>query len=279
MTISGHQSSRAGSRERCPKKVILCSHRCVATHHRENDILFTVLFSEIAERFRLSLLDRKYPETGPQDGGVQPEIPAPQVPSSPQRCRTGSPAPAPPALPDAHPHPRPCSPGPSQPGTISYLLSREPPLPTGWTLVPGERAAEPDEQPKEEPEEEPESCAVTCCDFTLVGGKASGCCRAVTGCARPCPRCGAAGARHPSASEGSWGRAALSRVTGSFPTAGGEERIFEKILQTRREIHHHVSRRNSAVIVSFTASVSLAQPSHSRAVAHFQPVLICSGPE
>ncbi|KAM6389146.1 glutamate-rich protein 6 [Pluvialis apricaria] len=52
----------------------------------------------------------------------------------------------------------------NQVGTISYLLSREPPSPKGRTLVPGERAAE--------PKEEPISCSITCCDFTLVGGKA-----------------------------------------------------------------------------------------------------------
>ncbi|XP_035745890.1 glutamate-rich protein 6 isoform X2 [Egretta garzetta] len=50
-----------------------------------------------------------------------------------------------------------------QTGTISYLLSREPPSPRGWTLVPGERAAK--------PEEEPISYSITCCDFTPVGGK------------------------------------------------------------------------------------------------------------
>ncbi|XP_072724282.1 glutamate-rich protein 6 [Ciconia boyciana] len=52
----------------------------------------------------------------------------------------------------------------NQAGTISYLLSREPPSPKGRTLVPGERAAK--------PEEEPVSYSVTCCDFSPVGGKA-----------------------------------------------------------------------------------------------------------
>ncbi|XP_019328928.1 PREDICTED: glutamate-rich protein 6 [Aptenodytes forsteri] len=51
----------------------------------------------------------------------------------------------------------------NQAGTISYLLSQEPPSPKGRTLVPGERAAK--------PEEEPISYSVTCCDFTPVGGK------------------------------------------------------------------------------------------------------------
>nr|XP_013054742.2 glutamate-rich protein 6 isoform X1 [Anser cygnoides]XP_013054743.2 glutamate-rich protein 6 isoform X1 [Anser cygnoides] len=55
-----------------------------------------------------------------------------------------------------------------QPGVISYLLSQEPPSPTGWTLVPGERAAK--------PKEEPISYSITCCDFTVVGGRASSCC-------------------------------------------------------------------------------------------------------
>ncbi|XP_063194886.1 glutamate-rich protein 6 [Chroicocephalus ridibundus] len=51
----------------------------------------------------------------------------------------------------------------NQTGTISYLLSREPPSPKGRTLMPGERTAE--------PMEEPIPCSVTCCDFTLVGRK------------------------------------------------------------------------------------------------------------
>ncbi|XP_075617890.1 glutamate-rich protein 6 [Balearica regulorum gibbericeps] len=50
-----------------------------------------------------------------------------------------------------------------QTGTISYLLSQEPPSPQGRTLVPAESAAK--------PEEEPISYSVTCCDFTPVGGK------------------------------------------------------------------------------------------------------------
>ncbi|CAM9337864.1 unnamed protein product [Bubo scandiacus] len=50
-----------------------------------------------------------------------------------------------------------------QAGTISYLLSREPPSPAGWTLVPAESVAEPEEEPEEEP--------VTCCDFSPAGGK------------------------------------------------------------------------------------------------------------
>ncbi|XP_054022654.1 glutamate-rich protein 6 [Dryobates pubescens] len=57
----------------------------------------------------------------------------------------------------------------SQADSISYLLSREPPSPTGRTLVPGEQASGP-EEPKEELKEEPIS-SLTCCDFTLVGGK------------------------------------------------------------------------------------------------------------
>ncbi|XP_069649089.1 glutamate-rich protein 6 [Haliaeetus albicilla] len=52
----------------------------------------------------------------------------------------------------------------NQAGTISYLLSREPPSPKGRTLVPGGKAAE--------PEEDPVSDSISCCDFTLVGGKA-----------------------------------------------------------------------------------------------------------
>lgn len=36
-----------------------------------------ILFSEIAEHFRLSLLDRKYLETDSHDGAFQPEIPTP----------------------------------------------------------------------------------------------------------------------------------------------------------------------------------------------------------
>ncbi|KAK2538564.1 hypothetical protein Q9233_002424, partial [Columba guinea] len=50
-------------------------------------------------------------------------------------------------------------------GTISYLLSQEPPVPRGWTLLPGDGATEPAQ------ELQPDS--VTCCDFSLVGGKAS----------------------------------------------------------------------------------------------------------
>lgn len=38
---------------------------------------FIILFSEIAEHFGLSLLDRKYLETDSQDGAFQPEIPTP----------------------------------------------------------------------------------------------------------------------------------------------------------------------------------------------------------
>ncbi|KAM6122480.1 glutamate-rich protein 6, partial [Pterocles gutturalis] len=53
--------------------------------------------------------------------------------------------------------------GSSQGGTISYLLSQEPPSLKGRTLVPDETAAE--------PEEKPVSYSVTCCDFTLVGGQ------------------------------------------------------------------------------------------------------------
>ncbi|XP_074734318.1 LOW QUALITY PROTEIN: glutamate-rich protein 6 [Strix uralensis] len=50
-----------------------------------------------------------------------------------------------------------------QAGTISYLLSQEPPSPAGRTLVPAESVAEPEEEPEEEP--------VTCCDFSPAGGK------------------------------------------------------------------------------------------------------------
>uniref|UniRef100_A0A803XX06 Glutamate rich 6 n=1 Tax=Meleagris gallopavo TaxID=9103 RepID=A0A803XX06_MELGA len=53
--------------------------------------------------------------------------------------------------------------GRAQPGTISYLLSQEPPSLTGWTLMPEERAAE--------LEEEPISYSITCCDFTVMGGR------------------------------------------------------------------------------------------------------------
>ncbi|XP_040561918.1 glutamate-rich protein 6 [Gallus gallus] len=52
---------------------------------------------------------------------------------------------------------------PAHLGTISYLLSQEPPSLTGWTLMPGERAAE--------LEEEPISYSITCCDFTVMGGR------------------------------------------------------------------------------------------------------------
>ncbi|XP_030312077.1 glutamate-rich protein 6 isoform X2 [Calypte anna] len=57
-----------------------------------------------------------------------------------------------------------CSQGSNQPGTISYQLSREPPSPEGWTLMPGSPAAA--------PEEETLSNTITCCDFTLLGAKA-----------------------------------------------------------------------------------------------------------
>ncbi|XP_026710455.1 LOW QUALITY PROTEIN: glutamate-rich protein 6, partial [Athene cunicularia] len=50
-----------------------------------------------------------------------------------------------------------------QAGTISYLLSQEPPSPAGRTLVPAESRAEPAEEPEEEP-------GVTCCDFSPAGG-------------------------------------------------------------------------------------------------------------
>ncbi|XP_072200772.1 glutamate-rich protein 6 [Excalfactoria chinensis] len=59
--------------------------------------------------------------------------------------------------------PTPVAECPAQLGTISYLLSQEPPSPTGWTLMPGKRAAE--------PEEEPISYSITCCDFTVMGGR------------------------------------------------------------------------------------------------------------
>ena len=123
-----------------------------------------ILFSETAEHFGLSLLDRKYPETDSQEGAFQPEIPT--------RPRYSLPAEVP-----GSPYPLHslCSLGSNQAGTISYLLSREPPSPTGRTLVPGERAAE--------PEEEPVSYSVTCCDFTRVGGKAGSCCLTARGCA------------------------------------------------------------------------------------------------
>ncbi|XP_021249721.1 glutamate-rich protein 6 isoform X2 [Numida meleagris] len=54
---------------------------------------------------------------------------------------------------------------PAQLGTISYLLSQEPPSLTGWTLMPGKKAA------KLEEEEEPISYSITCCDFTVMGGR------------------------------------------------------------------------------------------------------------
>ncbi|XP_069720604.1 glutamate-rich protein 6 [Phaenicophaeus curvirostris] len=52
----------------------------------------------------------------------------------------------------------------SQAGTISYQLSQEPPSPEGRTLVPDEKG--------EAPEVKPISYSTSCCDFTLVGGKA-----------------------------------------------------------------------------------------------------------
>ncbi|XP_015727624.1 glutamate-rich protein 6 isoform X2 [Coturnix japonica] len=52
----------------------------------------------------------------------------------------------------------------SQLGTISYMLSQEPPSPTGWTLMPAKKAAEPEE-------EEPISYSITCCDFTVMGSR------------------------------------------------------------------------------------------------------------
>ncbi|XP_014801333.1 PREDICTED: glutamate-rich protein 6-like [Calidris pugnax] len=61
------------------------------------------------------------------------------------------------------PEPKKVAESTNQTDTISYLLSREPPSPKGWTLMPGERAAK--------LKEEPTSPSLTCCDFTLVGGK------------------------------------------------------------------------------------------------------------
>lgn len=114
------------------------------------------------------------------------KFPLPQVTASLQRCQA-APASALPALPHAH-RPSLCSLGSDQTGTISYLLSREPPSPRGWTLVPGERAAK--------PEEEPISYSITCCDFTPVGGKASSCCLIATAAPQLCPHPRAAGAQH-----------------------------------------------------------------------------------
>ncbi|XP_067407934.1 glutamate-rich protein 6 [Emydura macquarii macquarii] len=47
--------------------------------------------------------------------------------------------------------------------TISYQLSREPPSPGGWTLIPYETA--------ERVEKEEINYSITCCDFTIAGGK------------------------------------------------------------------------------------------------------------
>ncbi|KAH1165253.1 hypothetical protein KIL84_022812 [Mauremys mutica] len=47
--------------------------------------------------------------------------------------------------------------------TISYLLSREPPSPGGWTLMPDETV--------ERVEKEEINYSITCCDFTIAGGK------------------------------------------------------------------------------------------------------------
>nr|XP_014425444.1 glutamate-rich protein 6 [Pelodiscus sinensis] len=47
--------------------------------------------------------------------------------------------------------------------TISYQLSREPPSPGGWTLMPYEA--------DEKDENEAVNYNVTCCDFTIAGGK------------------------------------------------------------------------------------------------------------
>lgn len=47
--------------------------------------------------------------------------------------------------------------------TISYQLSREPPSPGGWTLIPYETA--------ERIEKEEVDYSITCCDFTIAGGK------------------------------------------------------------------------------------------------------------
>ncbi|TFK05322.1 leucine-rich repeats and immunoglobulin-like domains protein 2 [Platysternon megacephalum] len=47
--------------------------------------------------------------------------------------------------------------------TISYQLSREPPSPGGWTLMPYETV--------ERIEKEEINYSITCCDFTIAGGK------------------------------------------------------------------------------------------------------------
>ncbi|XP_053895105.1 glutamate-rich protein 6 [Malaclemys terrapin pileata] len=47
--------------------------------------------------------------------------------------------------------------------TISYQLSREPPSPGGWTLMPYETV--------ERLEKEEINYSITCCDFTIAGGK------------------------------------------------------------------------------------------------------------
>ena len=132
----------------------------------------TILFSEIAEHFGLSLLENT-PRQTPRIEHFSQKFPLPQVTASLQRCQA-APTLTLPALPDAD-KPSLCSLGSNQAGTISYLLSREPPSPKGRTLVPGGKAAE--------PEEDPVSDSISCCDFTLVGGKASSCCLMVMGCA------------------------------------------------------------------------------------------------
>lgn len=159
--ISARQSSRAWSCECYPKKVILYSHRYVCIHNWKNynPVLWNVWTL-------WTVLVRKYPKTDSQDRAFQPEIPTPPSYSLPAEV-PGSPTLTLPALPDAD-KPSLCSLGSNQAGTISYLLSQEPPSPNGRTLVPGGKAAE--------PEEDPISDSVTCCDFTLVDGKASSCC-------------------------------------------------------------------------------------------------------
>lgn len=145
------------------------------------------LDSEVAEQQGQSLSDKKKTtQDTPRMEHFRQRFAFHQITVSLQRHQAALTSEVP-ALPDAHkPFPFPL--GSGQPGTISYLLSQEPPSPTGWTLVPGERA--------EKLKEEPISYSITCCDFTVVGGRASSCCLMGRAAAGLHPHCRATGALH-----------------------------------------------------------------------------------
>jgi len=78
--------------------------------------------------------------------------------------------------------------------------------------MPGERAAE--------LEEEPISYSITCCDFTVMGGRASGCCQ------RKWIAPGLYHAAEPFAAAFKWEpgcRAAAAHFIMSFPILGSKE--------------------------------------------------------